>query len=106
MKTHIDTTLRLLHVEIYNAIREAWTEHMLSPSLVELRAATHYSLTSISKAIKDLKRKGYIKAVPYQARSTRPTDPERWLANEKPKPWDELKPPKQYFYLTERKTHR
>lgn len=102
----VDDTLREPHVRIYAAILEAWTDYGWSPSHVELRDATHYSLTTVSKVVNDLKKKGYITAPKFQVRQLKPTDITRTLSAEPPPPWQDLTPPKKYFVLEKRRTNR
>ena len=105
--THVvDPSLRDPHVKIYSAILEAWTDHGRSPSHVELRDATWYSLTTINKIVSDLKKKGYITAPKFQVRSLKPTDLSRTLSAEPLPPWNDLTPPKKWFKVTQRQTHR
>lgn len=102
----VDPTLRDAHIAVYQALREAWTLYGFSPSQIELRNATHYSITTVAKVIKDLKKKGYITAPKFQVRQLKPTDLDRTLSIAPLPPWEGLTPPKIYFILEKRKTHR
>lgn len=106
MNNTIDESLREPHIVIYAALLEAWRDYGRSPSKIELRDATHYSITTVMKVLKDLKAKGYITAPKFQVRALKPTDLDRTLSNAPIPPWDALTPPKKYFVLTTRQTHR
>lgn len=86
----VDKTLRDPHIKVYAAIREAWLDYGKSPSKIELRDATRYSITTVLKAVRDLKNKGYITAPKFKVRSLQPTDFDRTLSNTEPDPWDTL----------------
>ena len=104
---HIDESLTPLQVKIYGAIREAWVDWGMSPSQVEIRNATLCSITTVMQALKILRAKGYISQVKFQARSLRPTDPDRVIANHPVYPWEELVPAQKFFLPpTERLTNR
>lgn len=87
----VDKTLRDTHVAVYAAILEAWLDYGKSPSKIELRDATRYSITTIQQVVTDLRNMGYIVAPKFQARSLRPTDFQRTLSNTDPDPWATLK---------------
>jgi len=105
-KHTVDPTLREPHIAVYDALREAWNEYGFSPSKIELRNATHYSITTVNKVVKDLKAKGYITAPKFQVRQMKPTDLDRTLSIAPLPPWEALTPPRKYFVLEKRKTHR
>lgn len=105
--THVvDPSLRPPHIEVYNALLEAWREYGFSPSKIELRNATHYSITTVNKVVKDLKSKGYIYAPKFQVRALKPTDLDRTISIAPLPPWEDLTPKKVYFVLEKRRTHR
>lgn len=90
MTVHVDPELRDPAIAIYAALVEYWREYGKAPSKVELRTATGYSLTTITEASDDLRKRGYIVAPKFAARSMRPTDWDRKLANKPPDPWAPL----------------
>lgn len=85
-----DPTLRPPHVKIYAAIAEYWREYGRSPSQMELRDATLYSITTVVAVLKDLKRKGFITNTKFGTRSIQLTDWERTLGSKEMDPWESL----------------
>ena len=105
--THVvDPELRPLHIEIYNAILEAWLDYGRAPSKMEIRDATLCSITTVTQGVNLLKRKGYVTAPKHQVRAIKPTDLDRTLSREPLAPWADLVPVRKYFKLEKRRTNR
>lgn len=90
MPHQVDPTLRDPAVKMYAAIREAWLDYGKSPSQIELRDATGYSITTVVQSLKVLRDKGYIVNPKFGVRSIQLTDWERTLSNKPVDPWAAL----------------
>lgn len=88
-KTVIDPTLRPSYVWVYEAIRQAITEHGISPSKNELQKAVGCSSTTVINAVRELKKRGHITERKFETRSIRLVDPERRILREPLPPWEE-----------------
>lgn len=97
MTYKIDTELTDFDVKVYEALRQAINDFGMSPSNMELQHACLTSSATVYKAIRKLRRKGYIIAPKFHARAMRPTDSELELGNAPKNPWDNLVPPRKYF---------
>jgi hypothetical protein len=89
MPTVADPELRESYIDIYEAIRQAWLQHDIGPTLVEISYATGYSLQTVRMARRVLNKRGHVTHQPYKERSTRPTDLSRKLSLKPVAPWDE-----------------
>lgn len=90
MPHKVDPTLRPFHAQIYAAIREAWLEHGIAPSQIELRNAVGCSITTVIQGLTELRKRGYITAEKFAARSVQPTDFNLTISTEPPDPWASL----------------
>lgn len=90
MAHEIHPTLRPLHAEVYEAIREAWYWFGEAPSQYELQRACKCSSTSIQNAFRELRKRGLIVAPKFGTRAVKPTDINRTVSREPPDPWAEL----------------
>lgn len=90
--THlVDPTLRDPHIKVYMAIREMWLDHGESPSQMQLRDVTLYSITTVREAIAELRKRGLIDAPRFQTRALKLTDWDRTIDNKPADPWGALK---------------
>jgi DNA-binding MarR family transcriptional regulator len=89
MPTVVDPKLRPSHLEIYEAIRQAWLHKHIGPSKKDLHRATGYSTTTIMTVINDLHKKGHVTYEKFKERGTRPVDLSRKLSATPVAPWDE-----------------
>lgn len=93
----VDPGLTKAWCEVYEAMRQAWTDFGVGPSQSELCKATGYSAMTIRDAFRNLRANGHIVAPKYGARTAKPVDLERTISISEelaPKPWDS---PKQYW---------
>lgn len=93
MAHEIDPTLRPLHAEVYEAIREAWYWFGEAPSQAELQRACQCSSTSIQNAFRELRKRGLIVAPKFGSRVAKPTDIDRTVSVAPLDPWAELARP-------------
>jgi hypothetical protein len=89
MSIIVDPTLRQSYIWVYNAIREAITEHGIAPSKAEIARAVGCSSATVINGIRELKNRGHITIEKYVARSVRLVDPERKLSCRPLAPWEE-----------------
>ena len=97
MPTILDPALRPFHIDVYNAIREAWTDYGSSPSKDELARACRCSSTTVHQAINSLCAKGHLIAPRFAARALKPVDIDRVLIREPIDPWATLVPPSKFW---------
>lgn len=86
----IDATLRPIHAKVYMAVREAWLEHGIAPSQMELQLACQCSGTTVHQAIRELRKRGYVVAPKFAVRAIKPTDFERTISVKPLDPWAPL----------------
>lgn len=87
-------------IPVYEAMREAWLNHGYGPSLYELALGCKCSQTSVIKAIKLLRKRGYIHAPKFGQRLAKPVDLDLTLSTTAPDPWAELSEPEKRYWRT------
>ncbi len=96
----VDPDLTDVFVKIYMSLREYTLLSGNGPSKQQLARSCKCSVTSVYKAEKMLKRKGYITSTKDEIRGMRPTDLTRTLSRELLDPWAELDDDKPVYWRT------
>lgn len=89
MPVVVDPELRDSHITIYEAIRQAWLQHGMGPSMREISYATGYSMQTVGTSRRLLVKRGHVTNQPHKERSVRPVDLSRKLSRTPVAPWDE-----------------
>lgn len=98
MNHTVDPTLRPFHVDVYEALRQAWLEYGSGPSQYELMLACRCSSTTVINGLRELKKRGLITAPKFGQRTAKPTDLDRTVSREPISPWAELDETPQKFW--------
>lgn len=90
MPHEVDETLRPLHADIYEALREAWYWFGAAPSQHELQLACRCSSTTVQQAFRELRKRGLILAPKFGVREAKPTDMDRTVSCAPLDPWADI----------------